>query len=323
MIPWHRKSLLTRTLAYTVLLIGTSAQFGLQAQENAVVRFPIRGTIADDFDERVQRVLVDAQARGAHAVILDIDAWQGPLGSVQTALGWILDAEVPVYAFVSGIAHETGALVALGADSIYMTPNASIGGQVPGIVEIDASLANPVERLRTEFHRLVALRGLDAALGDAMADAAVAIPGLVDESAPLTLTAQAAVDLHLASAIVEHIEEAMARLALADATIISASERGLTGATIEIQNNSWRDVRVFLVRGSNRRRLGLITSLGRREYVLQHSEIGFGTDVRLVADPVGGAPDHVSQTIRMVPGIVIQWNLHNNPAQSSIFIFRP
>ena len=112
-------------------------------------------------------------------------------------------------------------------------------------------------------------------------------------------------------------------ISLGDALVVSANARGFTGATIEIENNSWRDTRVYLVRGSNRRRLGMVTSMSRREYVIEPGELGSGTDIRLVADPVGGTQDHVSEVIRVLSGIVIQWQLQNNPAQSTIFVFRP
>jgi membrane-bound ClpP family serine protease len=305
-------------------IVLTALTTPLAAQESStVLRFPIRGTVPEDFDIRIQRIVTDAQARAADALFLDIDVWQGRLDVVQTGISWILDADFPVYAFVSGVAHETGALIALAADTIVMTPGSSIGGQIQGLFALDPDLTNDLHALRTEFHRLIERRGLDGHLGDAMADRAVSVPGIVDTSTVLTLTAQEAMDLGVASWIAPNLDAAKELLGLDLATLVSANERGFTGATIEIQNNSWRDVRVYVVRGSTRKRLGLITSMGFREYILEPAEIASGAAVRLVADPVGSAEDHLSQSIRMESGITIQWNLQNNPRQSSIFVFRP
>ena len=98
------------------------------------------------------------------------------------------------------------------------------------------------------------------------------------------------------------------------------SEAGDPETVLQVTNNNWSDMAIYLVRGGMRQRLGTAGSLTTSKFRLPSHIFASPDPLRLVADPIGGAAAHVSQPLLLSPGQTVEWRLENNLHLSSAFI---
>jgi len=91
-------------------------------------------------------------------------------------------------------------------------------------------------------------------------------------------------------------------------------------AALVVQNYSWSDVHLYLVRGSRRTSLGFMTALGKREFKLP-SWATSGRDVQILVHLIGGGP-YLVPAFFVDPGDVAELVVRNNIALSSTVVFR-
>ena len=184
-------SLATAALGALLALVPAVA-----AAPGAVVVIPIHGTIDEGMAHLVDRDVRAARAQHASAIVLDVDTFGGLLGAATEIRDRLLDAGVPVDAYVSGRAWSAGALVTLAATHITMAPAASIGAAEP-----IPKTVKTVSALRGEFAATASMHHRDPVLAEAMVDASVAAPAYKPAGAILTLTADQALHAGMAGAI--------------------------------------------------------------------------------------------------------------------------
>lgn len=115
-------------------------EIGMDALSSGKARF--------DF---MDRTLKKAQLDGAGAVIFDIDTPGGFAWYTQgLLLNSLQDITIPTYAFVNTRAESAGAIVALGADHIYMRPAASIGSALV-VTGVGGDLSSAMESKQTQM----------------------------------------------------------------------------------------------------------------------------------------------------------------------------
>ena len=119
---------------------------------------------------------------------------------------------MPVYAFVNRRALSAGAMIALAADGLYMRPGSTIGAATPVDGEGTRASEKMVSAMRSEFRALAEERGFDPRIAEAMVDEAVEVPGVVDGTQLLTLTTDEAIELTVASGVVEDYAGLLAAL---------------------------------------------------------------------------------------------------------------
>jgi hypothetical protein len=91
--------------------------------------------------------------------------------------------------------------------------------------------------------------------------------------------------------------------------------------TLRVSNNSWADMNVFLLRGSTRHRLGMVTSMNTTTFTIPEQAMSSASDLRLYADPIGSIRGWTTQPLLINPGQVISLTLQNNLNLSSYSIF--
>ena len=210
--------MITSRLLFVSLLV---APVPLLAQQE-VYRVPVSGVIELGIAPFLERSIREAAEAGAAAVILDIETPGGRVDAAQRIVKAIAASEIPVYALVNTHAWSAGAMIALAADSIYMTPGSSIGAATPVSGAGEKAPEKIVSAMRGEFRALAERRGLDPAIAEAMVDEEIAIEGVVDAGKLLTLTANEAVDLGVAAGEVDDLDGLLARLDLAGSTAVVA-----------------------------------------------------------------------------------------------------
>jgi len=189
---------------------------------------PIQGVIDLGLAPFVQRVLGEAAQEGAAAVVLDINTFGGRVDAAVLIRDALLDAKVPTVAFVNKRAISAGALIGLAAEKIAMADGGTIGAATPVQIGQPGSPAQPVEEktvsyVRKEFRATAESRKRPPLVAEAMVDADVEIPGLVEKGKLLTLTTEEALKHKVADFRADTIDGVLARLGLAGAELRHAS----------------------------------------------------------------------------------------------------
>jgi membrane-bound serine protease (ClpP class) len=198
-------------MSLTLPLWGTGTA---QAQKNAkpVMIMTIDGEIEHGVAAYVKRVLEQAELEGAAAVVMEVDTPGGRLDSALKMKDDLLDAQVPVYAFINRQAFSAGALISLAANEIYMVKGAVMGAATPVTGQSGEKASEKmVSAVRKAFASTAEARNRRADIAEAMVDESVAIEGLVEKDKLLSLTAEEAMKWDYAEAIVANLDELLAR----------------------------------------------------------------------------------------------------------------
>ncbi|MBI3043183.1 MAG: nodulation protein NfeD [Betaproteobacteria bacterium] len=214
-----------------LLLLGLlCAGAALFAQEKRPVVYvaPIEGIIDLGLAPYVQRVLDEATAAGATAVVLEINTFGGRVDAAVQIRDALLNSRVRTIAFVNKRAISAGALISLAAENIVMAGGSTIGAATPVHAGQPGAGAQPVEEktvsyVRKEFRATAESRKRPPLLAEAMVDADVAIRGVIEKGKLLTLTTEEALKHKLADFRADTLEAALQRLDLGGAEIRRAS----------------------------------------------------------------------------------------------------
>ena len=75
---------------------------------------------------------------------------------------------------------------------------------------------------------------------------------------------------------------------------------------LNVDNQNFLDMNVFLVRSGQRIRLGTVPGLTSRTLMVRPEYIGYGADLRFEVHPIGGRGNPITETISVHPGDVIE-----------------
>jgi membrane-bound serine protease (ClpP class) len=190
---------------------------------------PIEGMIDLGLAPFVRRVLDEATAAGAAAVILEINTFGGRVDAAVLIRDALLGSEVRTVAFVNKRAISAGALISLAAERIVMADGGTIGAATPVELGAPGAPAQPVAEktvsyMRKEFRATAESRKRPPLLAEAMVDADVEIPGVIAKGKLLTLTTQEALKHGLADARADRLDAVLAYLDLSDAEVRRATQ---------------------------------------------------------------------------------------------------
>jgi hypothetical protein len=75
---------------------------------------------------------------------------------------------------------------------------------------------------------------------------------------------------------------------------------------VKVENQNYLDMNVFVVRGGQRIRLGMVTGLSTQIFVLRPEIVGNANELQFEVHPIGGRGNPRSETITVQPGDVIE-----------------
>ena len=202
--------------------------FPAQTKPPVVYVAPIEGIIDLGIAPFIQRVLDEATQEGAAAVIFDINTFGGRVDGAVLIRDALLNARVKTVAFVNKRAISAGALISLAAEKIVMADGGTIGAATPVQMGQPGAPAQPVEEktvsyVRKEFRATAESRKRPPLVAEAMVDADVEIPGLIEKGKLLTLTTEEALKHKVADFRANTIEGVLEQLDLAGAEVRRAS----------------------------------------------------------------------------------------------------
>ncbi|HEX6318221.1 MAG TPA: NfeD family protein [Burkholderiales bacterium] len=211
-----------RMLLLALALLGAAPGALAQDKRPVVYVAPIEGIIDLGLAPFVQRVLDEAGAAGAAAVVLEVNTFGGRVDAAVQIRDALLNAGVPTVAYVNRRAISAGALISLAAQHLVMAPGATIGAATP--VQAGAGDAQPVSEktvsyVRKEFRATAESRKRPALMAEAMVDADVAIRGVVEKGKLLTLTTDEALKHKVAEFRADTLEAALERVGIKGAEL--------------------------------------------------------------------------------------------------------
>lgn len=229
--PWPQKWVYRWTVVVVMLLVpvifGTSAPAA--AERPIVYVIPIDGVIDLGLAPLTTRVLEEASRAGAAAVILEVNTLGGRVDAAVLIRDALLQARVRTVAFVHQRAISAGALISLAAETLVMAGGSTIGAATPVEVGLPGAPAQPVAEktvsyMRKEFRATAESRKRPPLLAEAMVDADVEIPGVIDKGKLLTLTTEEALQHQLADFRADTLEAVLEGLQLTGAELRRASQ---------------------------------------------------------------------------------------------------
>jgi len=225
------RSIMSWVGTLSLVVFGFLAPFASPlAQEKRPVVYvaPIEGIIDLGLAPFVQRVLDEVADAGAAAVVLEINTFGGRVDAAVQIRDALLNARVRTVAFVNKRAISAGALIALAAEELVMAGGGTIGAATPVQLGQPGTAAKPAEEktvsyVRKEFRATAESRKRPPLLAEAMVDADVEIPGVIEKGKLLTLTTEEALKHKLADFRADTMESALEQLGLGGAELRRAS----------------------------------------------------------------------------------------------------
>jgi membrane-bound serine protease (ClpP class) len=216
-------------LVLALLAAAPAAPSPAQPVRPLVYVAPIEGVIDLGLAPFVARVLQEATAAGARAVILEINTFGGRVDAAVLIRDDLLEARVQTVAFVNKRAISAGALIALAAEKIAMAGGGTIGAATPVMAGAPGAPPQPaaektVSYLRKEFRATAESRGRPPRLAEAMVDQDVEIKGVIEKGKLLTLTTDEALAQKLVDFRADSVEAVLQALGLAGAEVRRAEE---------------------------------------------------------------------------------------------------
>ena len=210
--------------AYTslvALLLYTLAM--LAADTTQLYRIDIHQEIGSTTWRYLQDGMQQAYEQEADAVILHLNTYGGLVLHADSMRTLILNAHIPVYAYIDNNAASAGALIALACDSIYMHSGARMGAATV-VNETGQAMPDKYQSyMRATMRATAQAHGADTTINqhgdtiitwrrdpiiaEAMVDERVVIPHLSDSGQILTFTANEAVDHNYCEGIVESLDD--------------------------------------------------------------------------------------------------------------------
>ena len=91
------------------------------------------------------------------------------------------------------------------------------------------------------------------------------------------------------------------------------------GVTINVVNNNWLAMRVYVIVGSVRYRLGTVNGLGRQTLKVPVGVVSNGNDIRLVAVPFAQRSATYTREMLVYPGDELEYRIEQRLALSNLF----
>ncbi len=185
---------------------------------------PVTGVVDLGLAPFVERILEEATAANAAAVVFQLDTFGGRVDGAVLIRDDLLRARIPTVAFVDQRAISAGALITLAAEKIAMAPGATVGAATPLQMGQPGEAAAPVTEktlsyMRKEFRATAERRGRPPPLAEAMVDPDVEIPDVIEKGKLLTLTTEEALKHGFADFRADTLDAVLAKLDLAGAEI--------------------------------------------------------------------------------------------------------
>ena len=92
---------------------------------------------------------------------------------------------------------------------------------------------------------------------------------------------------------------------------IEGGVEGSADVRLRVENSNYFDAVIFILNGSQRTRMGMVTASSTSTFTIPRHASGTGIGIRLAADLIGTSRDIVTETISVSAGQLVDWRLTN------------
>ena len=212
-----------RVLLFILFISVISIPFiQTEASGTKVYKVPVEEEVEKGLFAFLKRSFSEAEQAGAEAIILEIDTLGGFTDAADKIAKLMDETEVPIIAYINNRAISAGALIALHAKDIYMTPNATIGAAQAIVANGNAADAKAQSKWIADMINAANTSNRNKIYAQAMADPDVDLPEYRAEKGKLlTLTASEALEVEYSQGTVSSFEEVLAKAGYENAEVIS------------------------------------------------------------------------------------------------------
>ncbi len=182
----------------------------------------------------VRRVIKEAEENNAKAVIFKINTFGGRVDAATQIKDAILNSSIPTVAFVDRRAISAGALITLSCNKIIMTPGSSVGASTVVNERGQKQSEKYQSFMRSEMRSTAEKNNRRKDIAEGMVDERIVVPGLVDSTKLITLTADEALKYGIADTVLNNLSDVPKYLKVGNAKVV------------EIKSNWSEDVVKFL-----------------------------------------------------------------------------
>ncbi|MFC0522563.1 nodulation protein NfeD [Pontibacillus salicampi] len=209
-------------LSLVLLAVHSIMSTSLQAEGDGktVYVVPVQKEVEKGLASFLNRSIKEAEEQNADHIIFEVNTPGGAVDAASSIAKTFQDIDIPNTAFVLKEALSAGSYISLNADSIYMTPSATMGAA--GVITSDGNAASK----KAQSNWVKAMRsaaetgGRDPKFAEAMANPDLDLPEYqAGEGKYLTLSAGEAEEIGYAEGVVADREALLKELGLEDATI--------------------------------------------------------------------------------------------------------
>jgi hypothetical protein len=101
----------------------------------------------------------------------------------------------------------------------------------------------------------------------------------------------------------------------------AANDRPVARTMLVVQNENWSEVKIYLLRGSQRTRLGSVPSMGQGRFAIPYAYVLGVSDITLQVDPIGGGGSYISPPIQVYPGARLALKVENELRLSNFAVY--
>lgn len=193
---------------FTFSVVAQEENGEMSSQSDDVVyTILIHGDIELALRSVVARAIQEAELNDAEILIFDIDTFGGRVDAAFEISDMLSNVKIPTVAFINPKAISAGALIALSCKKIVFTDGGTMGAATPVNISSSGESTDVGEKqvsvVRAKFRAVANRNGHDPDLAEAMVDKNKDIEDIAPEGNLLTLDSRQALDVGLASAVVE------------------------------------------------------------------------------------------------------------------------
>jgi hypothetical protein len=105
-----------------------------------------------------------------------------------------------------------------------------------------------------------------------------------------------------------------------DAADAEESREKTAETALEVENHHVGDIVVYLLRGNQPYRLGMVAAVSSAHFTFPYRHIGSSGNARLRADALGGPRSVTSEYLHIQPGQLLRWTLENELRRSFLMV---
>lgn len=185
-----------------------------------VYHIDISGTIDGGLPPYLERVINEAEAANAKAILLEVNTFGGRVDAATEIKDLLLNTELKSIAYVNKRAISAGAFISLACNTIGMAPGSSMGAATVVDQEGNKGSEKQISYFRTEMGATAEHRGRSRQIAEGMVDEDVIVEGLSEKGKLITLSADEAVKWEMADLVAPTLSALLDSLELGEEIVI-------------------------------------------------------------------------------------------------------